>query len=100
MKRPSKFVPIMLATGLLSSVAALAGSFTNNFNSADTTGFALGGGALVETNRLILTPAANDSSGSITLDDLDATQFIESFTANFKLQIGPGSGNAADGGVL
>lgn len=87
----------MLATGLLSSVAALAGSFTNNFNSADTTGFALGGGALVETNRLILTPAANDSSGSITLDDLDATQFIESFTANFKLQIGPGSGNAADG---
>ena len=47
--------------------------------------------------RAVLAPAVAGNSGSVTLDDLDAGQAIESFTATFKLQLGPGSGNAADG---
>lgn len=69
MKIPPKFLSSMLAVGLLSSGAALAGSYTANFNTADTTGFLLGGEAFIETNRLILTPAVNSKSGSITLDE-------------------------------
>src|SRR5207302_8593681 len=95
MKNPPKIITILLAAGLLSSGRALAGSFSTTF--ADSTGVTLGGGAGLFTNRAVLTPPAGSQSGSITLDDLDAGQAIESFTATFKLQLGPGSGNPADG---
>jgi hypothetical protein len=76
-------------------MTALAGSFSTDFSSY--TGFSVAGVADIFTNRVVLTPAVGSQSGSITLEDLDAGQPIESFTATFKLQLGPGSGNAADG---
>jgi len=97
MRKPPKLMASMLAAGLLSSVPALAGSFTANFNTADTTGFTLGSGAFIATNRLVLTPPVNSLTGSITPDDLDAGQTIEAFTATFKVQFGPGTANPADG---
>ncbi|HEY5912170.1 MAG TPA: hypothetical protein VJA21_16320, partial [Verrucomicrobiae bacterium] len=101
MKHPLRKIPIILTVGLLSVGTALAGSFTTDFSS--TLGVTLGGNgtyyAFIETNRAILTPAVNSLGGSITIWDslMDNGQPIESFTAAFKLQIGPGSGNAADG---
>ena len=92
---------MLLAAGLLSSATVFAGSFTTDFSSS--AGFTLagtgGGGYLtnIPSNRAVLTPPVAGTMGSITLPDLDAGQPIESFVAIFKLQLGPGSGNAADG---
>jgi hypothetical protein len=97
MRKLLRTVPTAIGASLLLGVAGLAGSFTGNFNTASETGFTLGGEAAIDANRLLLTAAANDKTGSVTFDDLDGGMPIESFTANFKLQIGPGSGNAADG---
>ena len=97
----------MVAAGLLAGPPVFAGSFTTAF-SPGSTGYTLAGtgtnpGGYI-TNvvgnpipyRAVLAPAIAGNSGSVTID-VDAGQAIESFVANFKLQIGPGSGNAADG---
>ena len=97
-----------VAACLLSGATALAGSFSNGLSDPNnTTGFTLNGsGTLadgsswmpaIENGHLALTPNVNSLGGTIALDDLDEGQAIESFTAKFKLQLGPGSGNAADG---
>jgi hypothetical protein len=81
-------------------MTALAGSFTSDFSDPNQPGFTLNpGGAypVVASGRLVLTQNQNSQQGTITFEDLDGGQPIESFTARFKLQIGPGSGNPADG---
>jgi hypothetical protein len=107
MKIPIKIASTLAAVGLLAGTPVFAGSFTTDFSSP--TGYTLAGtgtnpGGYV-TNlvgdpvpfRAVLAPAVAGNSGSVTLDDLDGGQPIESFVATFKLQLGPGSGNAADG---
>ncbi len=105
MKPPQKLIPILLAAGLLSGGTALAGSFTTDFSSLS--GFSLEMSTmgtpswdtypLLATNRVILTPAVANYGGGVVIWDLDAAQPIESFVATFQLQLGPGSGNPADG---
>lgn len=93
----------------LAGVSALAGSFTSDFSDPNQTGFTLtDNGAVradgvtpftpaIESGHLVLTYNETGEIGTIVLDDLDGGQQIESFTAKFKLRIGPGSGNPADG---
>jgi hypothetical protein len=92
---------------LLTGAAALAGTFTANFDTPDTSTFILSGsGALpdttpwmpfIATNRLLLTVNQNNLYGGFSPVDFDSGAAIQAFTATFKLQFGPGSGNAADG---
>jgi len=99
-----------IATGVtavgLGAILAQAGSFTSDFSNPNQTGFTLNGGTradgvtpypAIANGRLELTYAEGSQQASIVLDDLDGGAEIESFTARFKLQIGPGSGNPADG---
>ncbi len=105
-----KLSKITLCSLLLSGVTALAGTFTADFATPDTSQFTLtGGGTLgdgsawapvIATNRLILTVNQNNLSGAFAPFDFDAGAVIDSFTASFKLQFGPGSGNAADGAAF
>ena len=90
----------------VSILTASAASFTSDFGNPAQTGFTLNGGTrpdgvnpypVIENGHLVLTYNENGQQGSFVLDDLDGGSAIESFTAAFKLQIGPGSGNAADG---
>lgn len=97
MKLIPKAVPILLATGWLSGTA-LAGTFTTTFADPFDPAVTLGGGnAQILTNTAVLTDNLANEAGSVTIVDFDGGQAIESFTATFKLQIGPGSGNPADG---
>lgn len=93
-------------SALCAGPGGLAGTFTSDFSNPNQTGFTLNGGTrpdgttaypAIENGYLALTYNENSQQASIVLDDLDGGAAIESFTANFKLQIGPGSGNAADG---
>ncbi|HVY71990.1 MAG TPA: hypothetical protein VHH73_18805, partial [Verrucomicrobiae bacterium] len=88
--------------------SAFAGSFTNDFSNPTPSGFTLNGNSatrpdgstfepVITDGHLVLTYNENSEQGTIVLDDLDGGAPIESFTAKFKLQIGPGSGNPADG---
>jgi len=100
MKLPIKIVPLALAVGLLSCRTASAGTYTNDFSQwSGFTPDALGVAFLTNqpVNCMVLTPAAASLGGSITLDNFDSGQAIESFTAVFKLQLGPGSTPPADG---
>jgi len=86
----------------LAGATALAGSFTSNFSDLFQSGFSLtSNGAMradgitefmpaIEDGHLVLTYNEAGAIGTFILDDLDAFQAIESFTARFKLQIGPG----------
>ncbi len=91
----------MLAAAWLSSMTVLAGSFTTDFSNAngyslqyDSTLFT---SAVVYSNRLVLTPPLGSQAGGVVVQDFDNGQAIESFTASFKLQIGPASSPPADG---
>ncbi|MCX8107338.1 MAG: Ig-like domain-containing protein, partial [Verrucomicrobiae bacterium] len=79
------------------ALSLFAGSFSSNFSDPNQPGFALNGSAVIENGRLVLTYAQNSQQGTMILDDLDGGMPIESFTAKFKLKLGPGSGNPADG---
>jgi len=88
------------------AVAASAGTFTSDFSNPNQTGFTLTGGAradgvtpypAIENGYLVLTYNENSLQAAIAIDDLDGGEAIQAFTVSFKLQIGPGSGNAADG---
>lgn len=98
----------LLALGVLAVTgpAATAGSFTSDFSNPNQTGFTLNGGVrpdgftlypAIENGHLALTYNENSQQASMVLDDLDGGLAIEAFVAQFKLQIGPGSGNPADG---
>jgi hypothetical protein len=102
-----KLLPAFVVIAL-SGATALAGSFTSNFSDPNQPGFVFtSNGAtrpngdpfmpVVENGHLVLTYNENSQQGTVILDDLDAGQAIESFAVRFKLQIGPGSGNPADG---
>jgi hypothetical protein len=103
-----KLLPVFVVMAL-AGASALAGSFTSNFSDPNQLGFVLtSNGAMrpdgvtpftpvVENGHLVLTYNETGEIGTIVLDDLDGGQPIESFTAKFKLRIGPGSGNPADG---
>jgi hypothetical protein len=110
MKMPKGLVRTLLAAGLLAGAPVFAGSFTTDF-SPGSTGYTLAGtstppappgGYLTNyagVNRAVLAPNVSISAGSVTVWDsaLDNSQAIESFVANFKLLLGPGSADAADG---
>ena len=97
----------VLCALLLTGPTAFAGTFSAAFATQDTTGFYLNGsgtladstgwGPIIATNRLILTVNQNNLSGAISPWDFDNGGTIQAFTSTFKLQFGPGSGNAADG---
>ncbi len=90
----------------VAAVPAVAGSFTSDFSNPNQTGFTLNGGTrpdgftpypAIEDGHLALTYNENSQQATIVLDDLDGGAAIESFTVRFKVQVGPGSGNPADG---
>ena len=91
-----KLIQGFLVTAL-AGATALAGSFTSNFSDPFQLGLWFTGSAVIENGHLVLTPAENSLQGTMIVDDLDSYQALESFTVAFKLQIGPGSGNPADG---
>ncbi len=100
-------VPKLVAAVWLAGATAYAGSFTSNFNNPNQTGYTLNGSgtladgtpwaAAIGNNSCILTTNSGSLYGSFILDDLDAGQPIQSFTATFKLQFGPGTSTPADG---
>ncbi|HLH54494.1 MAG TPA: hypothetical protein VKY92_12840 [Verrucomicrobiae bacterium] len=95
---------------LLAGVSGYGGTFSADFATQDTSAFILNGAGLlpdantwypvIATNRLVLTINSTNLSGSISPNDFDNASPIESFVAKFKLQFGPGSGNAADGAAF
>lgn len=104
--RAIKTLTLIIAALWLTCSITVAGSFTSDFSNPAQTGFTLNGGMLADgvtpypaivNGYLLLTTNQGSLQGAIVLDDLDGGAAIESFTASFKLQIGPGSGNAADG---
>lgn len=93
----------LLAPGL--SFSSFAGVFNNNFNS-DVSGIVEFGGVArwVESGGVggsgyvSLTDALNDQPNStMIVNDLDAGAARSGFLTTFKLRMGGGSGNAADG---
>jgi hypothetical protein len=95
-----------LAVFLLSGATTFAGSFTSDFSNPNQTGYTLNTGndpsgnvyPLVTNSELLL--LYNETSLgpiSIVLDDLDNGAAIDTITASFQLQIGPGSSPPADG---
>lgn len=91
------FLGISVASAVFLLANVSAGSFTSDFSDPNQLGFTLNGSAVVENGQCVLTYAQNSQQGTIILDDLDGGWPIESFVAKFKLKIGPGSGNPADG---
>src|SRR5690349_12093655 len=95
---------------LLGSATALGGTFTADFSSQDTSSFILSGSGtlsdgnfwspIIATNRLVMTVNQNSLSGAFSPYDFDSGAAIQGFTATFKLQFGPGTGNAADGAAF
>src|SRR5689334_16867978 len=96
----------ILSAVLLSGATALAGSYTNTFtdpNAAgitlspqqtDTTAGSVYNGQtypLITNGELILTYPDNSEASYAILDDLDGGAPIDSFTATFQLQFGPGT---------
>jgi hypothetical protein len=95
-----------LAVLLLSGATAFAGSFTSDFSNPNQAGYTLnqvadssGNVYPVVTNSALLLLSNETSLGpdSFVLNDLDNGAAIDSFTATFQLQIGPGTSTPADG---
>ncbi|MBN9692256.1 MAG: hypothetical protein J0M24_18575 [Verrucomicrobia bacterium] len=87
-----------------SSVASLtalhAGTFTANFDdNVVPPGTAVWGNTTVNGGVLKLTVAANDQTGGFVIENLDpaAVDGLNGFVANFKLRLGGGTSNPADG---
>jgi hypothetical protein len=94
----------MVAAGLLSSATVFAGSYTNNFDPSQPTDLTFGGNAVLTAyltnqpqNCVVLTDNNEPEQTSITMPDFDNSQAIESFTATFQLELGPGTSPPADG---
>lgn len=100
----------LLGTLLLAGASAFAGTFTADFTTQDTSQFYYNGSGtltdgstwmpLITANKLQLTTNQNNLSGSFSPIDFDNGSPVEAFTAKFKLQFGPGTANAADGGAF
>jgi hypothetical protein len=100
----------LFCTLLLGGASAFAGTFTADFSTQDTSQFYYNGSGtltdgsswmpLITGNKLQLTTNQNSLSGSFSPIDFDNGSPVESFTAKFKLQFGPGTANAADGGAF
>jgi hypothetical protein len=101
-----KFMFKLLSVFLLSGATTFAGSFTSDFRNPSQTGYTLNQLTDPSTNLypvvtnselLLLYNEAPLGPISIVLDDLDAGAAIDSFTASFQLQLGPGTSTPADG---
>lgn len=105
-----KRIRILLGALLLAGGSAYGGTFSADFATQDTTTFILNGAGtlpdgnywypFIATNRLIMTANSTNLSSSFSPYDFDSASPIQGFTAKFKLQFGPGSGNAADGAAF
>lgn len=100
------------AAALFFSYSCLAGSYTNTFTDPTQSGITLSAQQtdttagspylgqtypIITNGELILTYPDNSEASYAILDDLDAGAPIDSFTATFQLQFGPGSSTPADG---
>ena len=105
-----KPIKILLSSLLLTGATAMAGTFSADFSTPDTSTFVLSGqGVLsdnsvwfpvIATNRLILTVNQNNLNGSFSPNDFDSGAAVQAFTASFKLQFGPGTSAPADGAAF
>ncbi len=101
-----------IAVVLLCGASAFAGSYTNNFSDPNQPGITLSpaqtdntvGSAylgllypVITNAELILTYPDNGEASYAIMDDLDAGGVIDSFTARFQIQFGPGTSSPADG---
>jgi len=94
----------VVAASLLSSATVFAGSYTNNFDPSQPTDLSFGGNAVLTAyltnqpqNCVVLTDNSTSEQTGITMPDFDNSQAIESFTATFQLELGPGTSPPADG---
>jgi hypothetical protein len=96
----------LLAVFLLSGATTFAGSFTSNFSNPNQPGYTLnqvtdtsGNSYPVVTNsELLFLPNEVSLNGlSFVLNDLDNGAAIDTLTASFQLQLGPGTSTPADG---
>lgn len=101
----------LLGLPLLTMPESRAGTFAADFNSGATPlGAALFGnngdnasgvieltGGAGDTGCLKLTKAVGSKNGTMIINDLDAGNFVNSFTSNFKVRIGGGTVPPADG---
>src|SRR5438876_12042919 len=85
-------------------ISARAGVFTNNFNSDPSAAVSIidmakwvSSGGVGGSGYVSLTDAINSQQGAMIVGDLDGGAAVAGFRANFKLRMGGGSGNAADG---
>lgn len=101
-KLQSVCLPVFLSFLGMTGLSTYAGTYTNNFEDPNFAGAAATPGTAVITNVYLtngvleLTAPLGGQGGALDIDDLDLVP-IQSFTAAFKLQFGPGSGNPADG---
>src|SRR5579859_6644137 len=95
-------LPVVLSFFGMTGISSYAGTYTNNFEDPTFAGAAATPGTAVITNVYLtngvleLVAPIGGQGGALDIDDLDLVP-IQSFTAAFKLQFGPGSGNPADG---
>jgi hypothetical protein len=94
------------ALGVLTS--SLAGTYVNDFTSSTPDRMTLNGGFRAAPNETLSYPAIEGGhlavvyaeaglNGAVVLDDLDPAKAIESFNMSFKMRIGGGSSEPADG---
>ena len=90
--------PLIAAASALVLVPLEAGTFSNNFDTDPGAAVTLDGSATwAPAGYISLTENTGSLNGLMIVPDLDAGATVGGFTATFKLQIGPGSGNPADG---
>ncbi len=102
--RPRRTIGLAAVLASCLSISSQAGVFDNNFNS-DPSGVInildvakwVNSGGVDGSGYISLTDALNDQAGTIYIDDLDGGSPVGGFLATFKLRIGGGSGNPADG---
>jgi hypothetical protein len=96
----------LVVSALAAGGAALAGSFSANFDDLQVPpGTTVDNAAVVENSTLNnvttgvvkLTKAVNSQLGGFSIDDLDGGQPVNGFDLKFKLRVGGGSSPPADG---
>ena len=103
MKRTSRLTTAVAVA--LAAAGLHAGSFTSDFSNPAQTGLTLIGGTrangdpypAIANGVLAITYAEGSLNGTVILDDLDAGKAISGFTMNFKVRIGGGTSDPADG---
>jgi lectin family protein len=101
----TRCIPCLVAAGMSLTCSAIAGTFTNSFDT-DPAGLVfingpakwVGTGGVNNSGYISLTDALNDQNGgTLVLPDLDSGAAIGGFVATFKLRFGGGSARPADG---